>query len=149
MAKLIPFFFRYSRLLLFLACTGLTLAACACGKGQKEVHPVEGQVLDANDQPAAGALVIFHPVKADDPDLNKPRAYVDDKGHFSLTTYEKEDGAAEGDYVVTVEWRPRKKTPFDKAGKDQLEGRYSNPKTSSLRATVDKGPTTLKPFKVE
>jgi hypothetical protein len=110
---------------------------------------VEGQVLDAEDKPAAGALVIFHPVKADDQDLNKPRGYVDDNGRFSLTTYEKDDGAPEGDYIVTIEWRARKTSPFDKEGGDQLAGRYSNPKTSTLRATVDKGSTNLKPIKVE
>src|SRR5262249_32068836 len=118
----LPSFALHRRLLVFGGCIALLLLTSGCGNGQKEVYPVEGQVLDAEDKPAAGALVIFHPVKADDQDLNKPRGYVDDNGRFSLTTYEKDDGAPEGDYIVTIEWCARKTSPFDKEGKDQLAG---------------------------
>jgi hypothetical protein len=135
---------------LFLAWAALAVLTSSCGKGgRKEVYPVRGQVFDGNGKPAVNALVIFHPADGDDKDTNKPRATVDEKGAFTLTTYENGDGAPEGEYVVTVEWRPRKKSPFDREGDDVFGGRYSNPKTSTLRARVQKEPTELKPFKLD
>jgi hypothetical protein len=111
----------------------------SCGKGgRKPVYPVRGKVLDRNNKPAAGALIVFHPVNAGPDDLDKPRAYVDDNGAYSLTTYEQGDGAPEGEYVITIEWRPKKKTPYDREPEDMLQGRYSKPKTSKLRARVEK-----------
>jgi hypothetical protein len=139
-----------SRVVIGLACASLALLTCSCGKnGRQEVYPIEGQVFGANDLPAAGALVIFHPVEPLQGDVDKPRGYVDDNGSFTLTTYEKDDGAPAGEYIVTVEWRPKKTNPFEKEKGDRLQGRYSNAKTSPLRATVQKEPTKLKPFKLE
>jgi hypothetical protein len=138
---------RCRRPLSFLALAGVVLLS-GCGQGgRKPVYPARGQVFDGNNKPAAGALVIFHPVGDDDP--NKPRGYVDDKGNFTLTTYEEGDGAPEGEYVVTVEWRPKKKTPYDPEPPDKLQGRYANRKTSRLRATVEKRQQNeIKPLRV-
>ena len=101
-------------------------------------YPVHGQVLEGSNRPAVGALVIFHPVDTSDPKPAKPLAYVDEKGAFALTTYEKGDGAPEGEYVVTIQWRPKSTNPFNanKEGEDRLHGRYSDPKTSSFRFKI-------------
>ena len=130
---------RSMLLLLLLACMVLLLSSC--GKAdRKSVYSVRGQVFDGKNRPAVGALVIFHPVDRDDPEPTKPLAYVDDKGAFSLTTYESGDGAPEGEYVVTIEWRPKSASPFaaNKEGEDRLHGRYSDPKTSNLRFKIEK-----------
>jgi hypothetical protein len=124
--------------LLILATFPVVLASCRSGR--KAVYPVRGRVLDAAGKPAEGVLVIFHPVGDEDDDPNKPRGYTDAEGYFSLTTYEQGDGAPEGNYAVTVEWRPRKKTPFGAEPADKLAGRYNNPRTtpfSGIRVTPE------------
>jgi hypothetical protein len=116
----------------------------SCSDGRKAVYPTQGQVLDAKNKPAVGALVILHP-KDGEADPNKPRGYVEEDGSFHLTTYREHDGAPEGEYIVTVEWRTPRKTPFDPEGDDRLQGRYSNPKTSKLSVKVEKGAENVLP----
>src|SRR5262245_47814108 len=126
------------RVVVALACTALLFSACGKG-GRKPVYPVHGQVFDAAGKPAAGALVIFYP--ADTMDAAKPVGHVDAKGGFTLTTYVQGDGAPEGEYVATVEWRPVRTNPFDanRDGADRLQGRFSDPKTSRFRFKIEPG----------
>lgn len=78
----------------------LTIVICAgCGgggeDGRSETVPVTGTVL-YQDAPVADALVTFH---------GGPRQAVgrtDEDGRFTLTTYDKNDGAVAGVHVVTV-----------------------------------------------
>jgi hypothetical protein len=116
------------------------LPSCSKGGAKKAVYPVHGRVVDSANQPAVGALLIFHPVEPDPNDLNKPRAYVEADGSFALTTHTKGDGAPEGEYLVSIEWMPPRSNPF--AGKEQsvdrLQGRYRDPNTSGLRFRVEK-----------
>ena len=140
------------RVFLLLILASIVPVLCSCGKaGRKPVYPVHGQVFDANNRPATGALVIFHPVQMSDPRPLKPLAYVDEKGSFALTTYENGDGAPEGEYVVTIEWRPKTTNPFaaNKEGEDRLHGRYRDPKTSKLRFKIEKqADNVLTPIRV-
>lgn len=138
-----------SRLLVFFIPAGLSVLLASCSGGRQAVYPVDGKVFDSNDQPATGALVVLHPVNASGDVPTKPVGHVDDKGSFSLTTYANGDGAPEGTYVVTIEWRPAKTNPFQRAGTDRLGGKYSNPKSSPLRVEITKGGNHLKPFKLE
>ena len=123
-----------------LAAVGLAVLASSCGAGRKPVFPVRGQVLDAQGKPAAGALVIFHPVQADPKGPLKPVGHADENGRFTLTTYKEGDGAPAGEYVITLTWPRPKKTPFDPEGGDQLQGRYANPDRSNFRFTVENKP---------
>ncbi len=124
---------------LSLPAMGLLLSSCS-RSGREPVFPVRGQVFDAKNQPAAGAMVVFHPVDSSDSQPIRPLAYVDDQGNFELTTYERGDGAPAGEYVVTIEWRERSPHPFrpDKEGKDRLRGEFSDPKTSRFRFAIEK-----------
>jgi hypothetical protein len=122
----------------------LALLLSSCSSGRKPVYPIQGQVLDANNKPAVGALVVLHP-SGDDKDPNKPRGYVGEDGTFQLTTYSEKDGAPEGTYVATVEWRLPRKSPYDPEGADRLQGRYSNPKKSGISFTVEKGKDNVLP----
>jgi hypothetical protein len=133
--------------LLVLTAAGLAMLP-SCAGGRKPVYSVNGQVL-VNGKPAAGATVVFHPVGATTSDTLRPAAQVDAQGAFKLTTYAKDDGAPEGDYVVTVEWRPEKKTPFDPPPADRLNGRYGNTQVSPLRAHVERLPNDLEPFRLQ
>lgn len=131
---------RFLNRTLLCLVVGLLLSLTGCKAGRKPVYSVHGKVLDKNNKPAVGALVMFHPVPNDDPQANKPNATVGEDGSFALQTYEKEDGAPAGDYVITLEWRAQNVASFgpNKLGEDQLRGRYGDPKVSNIKFTVEK-----------
>jgi hypothetical protein len=124
------------------------LLLSGCGESRKPVFPVQGQLFDADGKPAAGAKLIFHPQDDTDPNAARPVGVVDPSGAFSLTTYEKGDGAPAGNYAVTIEWRPARTAPFSPIPEDQLKGRFANATKSPYKATVGKQPTTLEPFRL-
>jgi hypothetical protein len=128
------------RNVLYVLSIGIALLLSSCSSGRKPVYPTRGQVLAKNQEPAVGAFVIFHPVNAPDTDPNKPRAYVEEDGSFRLTTYQQGDGAPEGEYVVTIDWRPPSASPFgpNKRGADRLAGRYSKVENSKFRFKIEK-----------
>jgi len=131
-----------------LACAGLVAAFSSCAKThRKPVYPVRGKVFDKNNKPAIGALVIFHPVDMSDPDSAKPLAHVGEKGDFALTTYEKNDGGPEGEYIITIQWRQPTANPFgaNKEGHDRLQGKFNEPKTSKLRFKIVNQPDNVVP----
>lgn len=130
-------YFRFAVIL--SSCIGLAFFITSCsGKSRKPVFPVHGQVFDKDNKPAFGALVIFHPVDNSDPNSVKPLARVDEKGNFTLTTYEKNDGGPEGEYAITIQWRQPAANPFsgEKESSDRLKGRYNDPKTSALKFKI-------------
>jgi hypothetical protein len=132
------FDFSRAELCLLLA---MIVVLPSCGRNDHQpVYRVRGQVFDPEGNPAVGALVVFHPVNSGDAHATRPLGYVDRQGAFELTTYEQGDGAPAGEYVVTIEWRERSPSPFgpQKEGADRLRGRYSDPKTSKLRAVVQR-----------
>jgi hypothetical protein len=118
----------------------LAVLALGCG-GRRSVYPVTGQVLAGKDKkPAVGAMVVFHPVESDGGPMYKPNGYVDEQGRYSLTTYDTGDGAPAGEYIVTVEWAPARKSAFEEDKADYLKGAYSDPKKSKLpNFTVQSG----------
>jgi hypothetical protein len=131
-----------------VALAALLLTLPGCKERRKPVFPVRGKVLDARGKPAAGALLTFHPAGAEDPGTPKPVAKVEEDGSFSLTTYAKGDGAPEGEYTVTLTWPAQKKTPFDPEGGDRLKGAYANPRTSTIRFTVQQGENEVPPIQL-
>jgi len=65
-------------------------------------------------------------------------------GAFRLSTYDPNDGAPAGEYYVSVIW------PTDgREDEDKLNGRYRDPKTSQLTATVKEGSNELKAFRLK
>jgi len=131
------------------------MASCGSSKG---LRPVHGKVLYRGN-PIQGALVVFHPKGNDDMTAQRPSGLTASDGSFSLSTG-REEGAAEGEYVVTVVWL---KEPEPPAGKkvistepggpdpvDQLQGRYADRTRSKLTARVDKKESNnLEPFRLE
>jgi hypothetical protein len=106
-------------------------------------------VFDKNNKPATGALVIFHPVDDSGPNPVRPLAHVDENGNFTLTTYEKNDGGPEGEYIITIEWRKSPANPFasNQEGPDRLQGKFNDPKTSKLRFKITNQPeNTVSPI---
>jgi hypothetical protein len=133
---------------------GVTLALlsttlCSCRKSYQEVsvYPTSGKVT-VKTVPAVGAYVTFHP----EGDVgmtkgNKPFARADKDGAFQVTTYETHDGAPQGDYRVTVYWpeNPDARGPSP----DRLKGKYANPATTPLKATIDPKKVDLPAFELQ
>jgi hypothetical protein len=117
----------------------LMLSSCAGKSGRKPVYPVRGQVF-VGDKPAVQAFVVFHPADDEGPQATRPYGHVGTDGSFFLTTYDPGDGAPAGEYLVTIVWAPVVGT---EEPHDRLKGRYRDPKTSELRATVQEGPNEL------
>ena len=115
------------------------LVGCSRSDGLP-TYPVAGTVR-VNGQPAASALVTFHPLGGQS---SKPSGRVGDDGTFALTTREGGDGAPAGEYRVTVAW------VAPAAGRKGVEGEdapprplvpaeYTTPDRTPLRASVAAG----------
>lgn len=68
-----------------------------CGDGRPTRIPVSG-VMTLEDQPVAGASVMFSPVDGGRP----AEGVTDDQGRFELKTFDPGDGAILGKHRVTV-----------------------------------------------
>jgi len=138
----------------FLAASAaVVLASCnsPSGPAKKVCYPVKGQVF-AGSQPAAGAMVILHP-DGSTPDEwpdGFPRAQVRADGSFEVGTYTDNDGAPAGQYTVLITWTQGAGTEDSEDTQmiDRLKGRYSDPTTSKLKATVSSGPTEIPPIRL-
>src|SRR5262249_4853136 len=125
-----------------VALAAVVAVGCSGGPARPAVYPVRGQVFVNKTQPAAGALVVFHPLSAEvaRQAAARPFAYVRDDGSFQLTTYNEGDGAPAGEYGVTVVWEavPKSGGPRIREGgtPDRLGGRYGDPNSPKLKVTV-------------
>lgn len=122
------------------------LTASGCGSKHSDrlaVFPVSGQVT-WNGQPLANALVVLHPQGVQDPRSMAARAQTDPHGNFRVTTYEAGDGAAAGDYAVTVAYhRLINAGGGYEPGPNVLPSKYSSPLTTDLTVHVAEGPNQL------
>ncbi|MCC6421834.1 MAG: hypothetical protein IT429_26755 [Gemmataceae bacterium] len=134
-------------------CLLVTSLACISCSGGESLHPVEGKVLYKNE-PAKGVVVTFHPRKAVNAiTVVRPMALTEADGTFRLTTGQK-DGAAEGEYVVTLTWpvivEAKGKKGFSIEApetRDRFGGAYAVSASSPFKATVQSGTNTLEPFR--
>lgn len=113
------------------------------------VHPVEGQV-QLKGAPLANALVVLHPKKQDPKFPFAARGQTGPDGKFQVTTYDANDGAPVGEYLVTVECYQ----VIDNNGSLEPGPNILNPKLASQAATditvsVKEGPNTLAPIEVD
>jgi hypothetical protein len=136
------------------AIAGLSLLAVGCGDRLPTV-PVTGSVR-VDGKPAAGVQVVLHPVEAADPRLAKlrPTGRTEADGSYRIGTYEMADGAPAAEYRITAEWftgGPATTTseaadPEANAAatqSDRLGGRFANPETSPLKASVGRVSSSL------
>lgn len=128
------------------------IAAAGCGgSNRKPVYPVSGKVV-INKKGVKGVAVSFHP-KGELTNLRAMRSFTttEEDGTFRLSTYDSDDGAPEGDYVVTLYWPGPLPpgSPIGEVGPDQLGGKYANPQTSTLRAQIRTSRNDLPPFEIQ
>jgi hypothetical protein len=122
----------------------LVLCVPSCGNNGPACYPVRGEIFVGQGKdraPANGAVVVFHPTAPASGEAPRPTAHVGEDGKFELTSYVKGDGAPAGEYAITIEWRPPRPPPPHKPKQtgDRLQGRYAEPRTSTIRYTVEKG----------
>jgi hypothetical protein len=116
------------------------MAGCD-GPGKAVVYPVGG-TLTVSGQPAANAMVAFHPLDQASSQSPLSVACTGPDGTYRLMTYATGDGAPAGEYAVTVVWRDDSQ-PQDECEDvlthDLFEGRYADPAKSPWRVTVIPG----------
>lgn len=145
----------------YLVASGMVLGIagllCGCGQqaGERELFPTTGELF-VRGEPAAGALLAFHPLSGDSPEqwpLGFPHALVDAAGRFAVGTYGTADGCPEGEYAVLITWPaasvPEEDGEVDDETLDRLAGRYATRESSPLTATVEARPTTLPRFELD
>jgi hypothetical protein len=127
----------------------LLLLASGCGSGGPYPQPVHGQVL-YNSRPIAEALIVFHPLGEYPKDWPKPTGYSDANGRFQLTTLRPNDGAAAGEYAITVEQREKKQLGEDlvRDGPNLLPPRYADSQSSGFRHQVQPGSNEVPALKL-
>lgn len=127
--------------------TLLILASGCGGSGRPNLVEATGTVkLDG--KPIEQAMVSFMPDPETATDYKRPSiAVTDANGKFTLGTYDKTDGAPKGKFIVVIQKRePVGKLPdnYDEEQPEKFNVRYrlvvprkySNPKTSGLRAEI-------------
>jgi hypothetical protein len=138
------------RVRMALVLLGAVCLGCGAKPRELPVVPVSGQLF-FQSQPAAGALVVLHPLESTDSSLwpmGYPRGTVSADGSFQISTYRDGDGAPEGKYRVCALWTQRLDgaetgDPEDESP-DLFQERYIDPARSTLDATVA-GPSTELP----
>jgi hypothetical protein len=124
----------------------LTLASCSGKYGAHPPYPTTGRVK-VNGQPAKGAMVVFHHVGDWGEKSIVPRAWTDDAGRFTLSTYGVGDGAPAGEYRVAVQWPAYRRGK--NVGPDLLGGKFAKSATSGLTARVAEGTNELPAFEIK
>jgi len=132
----------------------VALTGISCGGGGSKLYSVQGKVLQKGE-PAKGAVVVFHPKGGDSLTTVRPTGVVDESGTFTLSTAKPADGAAAGEYVVTIVWpeEPKSTKSFSTEPPpeppDRLKGRYADRAKSKFSAEVKPGKNQLQPFELE
>ena len=91
--------------------------------------------LTLDGKPLAGAEVLFVG-QGKEPRQPKADGVSGSDGAVRLSTYAAYDGVPPGDYKIAVSLRKPRWTPEGKDGPDVLAGKYGDPATSGLSATV-------------
>jgi hypothetical protein len=124
----------------------LCAMCCSCDKGppRKATFPVTGTVrVDGKpvDQMAIRCISVSG-MDAQDP--TESATFTDAEGNFQIATYQKGDGVPVGSYVLTFEWGQWNYISMQYGGPDKLNGKYADPKTSTIKFDVKEGqPTDL------
>ena len=125
----------------------LIAASAGCeGDWRAETHPASGSI-SINGEPPVGALVHLDPVGSKVDERNsRPWGKVREDGSYTLTTYERDDGAPAGRYRLTVVWPVDPATP---SPEDRLRNRFSEPEQSPWEVSIAEGEHKLPPVEVE
>jgi hypothetical protein len=132
-----------------LICISMLNSGCGGGERQPDRYPVRGSVV-FKGKPTPHAIVCFIPADSDS-DIEPAAGVVDDDGNFELRSRKHFPGAQPGDYLVTVSWQiPKNPHSNDdpEYGPELLPKKYSETKTSGLKATIEASDNELSPFEL-
>ncbi|HTK73797.1 MAG TPA: hypothetical protein VL371_00985 [Gemmataceae bacterium] len=146
---------RQSARAVALTVVALVAMGTSSCSGGKRFYPVRGHVT-INGKPAEGVSIVFYLVDDTDKRPIQPSAIVQADGSFELKSFVLDDrtlkdGAPAGQYQVSCVWYPPDLQKYVNAMlplPDRLNGKYSDPKTSGLKAEVREQPTELPPFEL-
>ena len=121
------------------------LVGCSSQPARLPTYPVHGEVNCAG-KPAVGLAVILR--RADGKTVPEmplnPHAVTGADGQFAMTTYDKDDGAPEGEYVLLLHWPTD--TGMHESTEDRLRGLFDKNKiTASVKPIAD---NVLPPIKL-
>jgi hypothetical protein len=104
---------------------------------RKNVHPARGTVF-LDGVPVGGAYVVLQ-TRPGGKSVPRADALTEADGSFVLNTYQAGDGAAEGEYAVTVVLRQPFVDAAGKPGPNRLPERYAKADTTPLSVEVKPG----------
>ena len=123
----------------------LTTVVSGCSKPADDrikTYPITGEIV-VDGKPAASLPITLHRVNGIDPQHpTVSSAMTDENGKFSVSTYEANDGAPVGEYILTFSWGELNRLSMQYEG-DKLKGRYSTPETSKFRVKVEDKPIDM------
>jgi hypothetical protein len=114
------------------------LVASGCGRrsdGRLKSYPVHGRVT-VDGKPTAGIYVFLNPAQQPSTHGIFPNAITNGDGEFWISTYDSEDGAPLGEYIVTAKWPKGEGLQVHSESPDRLRGRYADPAKSTFKVTV-------------
>jgi hypothetical protein len=137
---------------LAVAAALVAFVACSSGRAVHKVYPVKGKIL-VNGKPANECKIYLNRT-FDDKNPVMPTGLTNESGEFQITSYDTNDGAPEGKYVVTIEWRERSGlTKMDYDGPDRLGGAYAKVESTKglpgFTVQVERQPQELPPFELK
>jgi hypothetical protein len=136
---------KFNTAVVLVALTIATGLGCSKSESRVPLHPVAG-AIQFHGRPAEGAFVSLHPKTATE-GVPNPRATVAKDGTFTVSTYDGNDGAPEGEYIVTVQWyKPVRQGNDLVGGPNVLPAKYASPKTSDVSIHIAAGENHLKPI---
>ena len=123
---------NYKTRFISLAAFLLVFGACEPSEQKVPVFTVSGVVTE-NGKALENATVVFHATNVAT-NVPKPTGKTNAQGEYQLTTYDTNDGAPAGDYIVTVErWTTLRP---DEGPANRLPAKYAKPETSKLQRTI-------------
>jgi len=134
-----------------LAAAVVVLASCSSREPRQNVVPVKGKVI-FQGKPLANAQVYLSKLSESAAPLSeadrklRPQGITGPDGTFQLTTYDPNDGAPPGKYLVGVV--AQKEAKFADDTESIIPGRYANPKISGVMVTVKAPTTELPPIEI-
>jgi hypothetical protein len=116
------------------------------------VHPVKGRVI-IDGEPLANAAIVLHRVdkqKSKLPANMFPRGKAEPDGTFALATFDRADGAPDGEFIATVFLVEEKLEPDGERsfGPNLLPAVYSRPESSPFKVTITSATKELEPLKL-
>lgn len=110
----------------------LVLMGCGGDSDTPPTTPVSGSI-SYKGKAVTGGLVEFHPQGVEG---NPGTSPLGPNGEFTLTTYEREDGAVIGPHIVTVQVFPQGGLPGQEVEDSPIPKKYESLDTSDLKVEV-------------